>query len=292
ANQFETNIYPKESAEFSVPPDRDGSHALRGQPGTSFSLTGGDNYYGGDGNKIVVLVDNVRDDNYNDLNNSQGLSYIAGFFSSTINTLLDRNVMTVDSYDWTHRTGANPPNEPVAGNLCTSKPARPFLYEGVFAHEYQHLLEFYESPGEATWVNEGISDFAIALTGYVDPKTSIQQTGFDSHLQCFLGWLTVPTPANPNPRATGGPENSLTWWEDQGTDETLCDYGAAFTFMLWLSDHYGSGFMSALHDQDLNGLPGLQKTLDELVTGKSAADVIHLWAATVAADKALDTGVG
>src|SRR5829696_5273052 len=186
ADQFENNIYAKESTEFSVPPFRDGTHALRGEPGTSFSLTGGDNYYAGDGDKIVILVDNVRDENYNDLNNSQGLSYIAGFFSSGINTNLDRNVMTVDSYDWTHRTGATPPNEPVVGNFCTSKPARPFLYEGVFAHEYQHLLESYESPGENTWVNEGLSDYAIALTGYVDPATPITQTGFDSHIQCFL----------------------------------------------------------------------------------------------------------
>jgi hypothetical protein len=290
ANEFESNIYPIESHEFSVAPDRDGSHALRGQPGTPFSGTGGDNYYGGDGNKIVILVDNVRDDNYNDLNNSQGLSYIAGFFSSTINTLLDRNVMTVDSYDWLHRTTANPPNEPVAGNLCTSKPARPFLYEGVFAHEYQHLLESYASPGETTWVNEGLSDFAIAATGYVDPKTPITDTGFDSHLQCFLGFLTVATPANPNPRATGGPENSLTWWEDQGTDETLCDYGAAFSFALWLSDHYGAGFMSALHREPTNGFAGLQKVLDSFATGKTAQDIVHLWAASVAVDKSLDSG--
>jgi hypothetical protein len=291
-NQFENNIYPIESREFSVAPNRDGSHALRGQPGTPFSTTGGDNYYGGDGDKIVILVDNVRDDNYNDLNNSQGLSYIAGFFSSTINTLLDRNVMTVDSYDWLHRTTANPPNEPVAGDRCASKPARPFLYEGVFAHEYQHLLESYVSPGEKTWVNEGLSDFAIAATGYVNPKTPITDTGFDSHLQCFLGWLTVQTPANPNPTATGGPENSLTSWEDQGTDETLCDYGAAFSFMLWLSDHYGSTFMSALHREPTNGLPGLQKVLDTFLTGKTALDVIHRWAASVAIDKSLDRGFG
>ena len=290
ADQFENNIYPTESAEFSVPPDRDGTHARRGEPGTPFQNTGGDNYYAGDGNKIVILVDNVRDDNYNDLNNSQGLSYIAGFFSSTINTNLDRNVMTVDSFDWLHRTTKSPPNEPVAGNNCTSKPARPFLYEGVFAHEYQHLLESYVSPGESTWANEGLSDFAIAATGYVDPKTSVDQTGFDSHLQCFLGWLGVQTPANPNPRATSGPENSLTQWGDQGDGEILCDYGAAFSFMLWLSDHYGRPFMSALHREPANGLAGLQKVLDTFLTGKAAQDVIHQWAASVAADKALDAG--
>jgi hypothetical protein len=290
ADQFENNIYPIESAEFSVPPDRDGTHARRGQPGTPFQNTGGDNYYAGDGNKIVILVDNVRDDNYNDLNNSQGLSYVAGFFSSTINTNLDRNVMTVDSFDWLHRTTKNPPNEPVPGDNCKSKPARPSLYEGVFAHEYQHLLEFYVSPGEATWANEGLSDFAIAATGYVDPKTSIAETGFDSHLQCFLGWLGVQTPANPNPRAAGGPENSLTSWSDQGEGEILCDYGAAFSFMLWLSDHYGRPFMSALHREPANGLPGLQKVLDTFLTGKTAQDVIHQWAASAAADKALDSG--
>ena len=259
-------------------------------PGRRLSGTGGDGYYAGDGDKIVILVDNVRDDNYNDLNNSQGLSYIAGFFSSTINTLLDRNVMTVDSFDWLHRTTANPPNEPVAGNNCTSKPARPFLYEGVFAHEYQHLLESYVSPAETTWVNEGLSDFAIAATGYVDPKTPITETGFDSHLQCFLGWLGVATPANPNPRPTSGPENSLTSWEDQGPGEILCDYGAAFSFMLWLSDHYGCSFMSALHSEPTDGLPGLQKVLDARMTGKTAQEVIHLWAAAVAVDKSLDSG--
>ena len=109
--------------------------------------------------------------------------------------------MTIDAFDWLHRTGANPPNEPVPGNNCTSAPARPFLYEGVFAHEYQHLLERYEDPDEVNWINEGLSDWAQTLTGYVDPAKPITEIGFDSHIQCFLGWLGVATPANPNPRA-------------------------------------------------------------------------------------------
>ena len=56
--------------------------------------------------------------------------------------------MTIDGFDWLHRTGPNPPNEPVPGDGCTSAPARPNLYEGVFAHEYQHLLESYEDGDE------------------------------------------------------------------------------------------------------------------------------------------------
>ncbi len=67
-----------------------------------------------------------------------------------MNDFLDRNVMTIDAFDWLHRTGANPPDEPVPGDFCTSAPARPFLYEGVFAHEYQHLLEHYEDGTRST----------------------------------------------------------------------------------------------------------------------------------------------
>ena len=193
--QFDDNIYPKESAAFSVPPDRDGSNTVL--PPATYNPSG-------EGDNIVVLVDNVRDDNFYDLNNTNGFSYIAGFFSSQLNDLFDRNVMTIDAFDWLHRTGAHPPDDPVPGNNCTSAPARPFLYEGVFAHEYQHLLEHYEDGDEVNWVNEGLSDWAQTLTGYVDPAIPITQTGFDSHTQCFLGWLGVTTPANPNPR-DGGP---------------------------------------------------------------------------------------
>ena len=75
--------------------------------------------------------------------------------------------MTIDAFDWLHRTSANPADEPTA-DLCTSRPARPNLYEGTFAHEWQHLLHYYTDPFETTWVNEGLSDYAQTLTGYVD----------------------------------------------------------------------------------------------------------------------------
>lgn len=281
ADQFQTNILPKESSAFSVAPDRDGSGALVGDP---FNPSG-------PGQRTVVLVDNVRDDNFYDLNNTQQSSYIAGFFSSQLNTLLDRNVMTIDGFDWLHRTGANPPNEPVANDGCTSAPARPFLYEGVFAHEYQHLLESYEDSDEVNWVNEGLSDWAQTLTGYVDTTKPITDLGFDSHIQCFLGYLSQQTPANPNPRAASGPENSLTRWEDQGPGEILCDYGAAYSFMLMLAGRYGTPFMSALHANDANGFAGLQAVLDQFgVRKQKAIDVFHDWTIMVAVDGLLDDG--
>jgi len=282
-NEFDNNIYPKESASFSVPPPRNGSRA-------NVALRAAPYHPTGKGDNIVVLVDNFRDENFYDYNNVSGHTYIAGFFSSQLQDFFDRNMMHVDAFDWFHRTGANPPDDSRPGDNCNSAAARPFLYESVFAHEYQHLLMGYEDPDEVNWVNEGLADWAQTLTGYVTPNKTINELGSDSHVQNFLGWLAVQTPFNPNPRLRGGAENSLTLWEDQGGGEVLADYGAAYTLMELLAGRYGTAFMSAFHREDANGIPGLQKILNSLAGGKKAADVIHEWAAMVALDRYLDEG--
>jgi Immune inhibitor A peptidase M6 len=281
--EFDDNIYPKESLFFSTPPSREGANATLYTLLPDLFPVG---YFAGPGDKTVTLVANIRDENYSNINFP---SYVAGYHSSGINAFVDRNVMTVDSYDWLHRTGANPPNEP-STDICQSKTARPFLYESTFAHEYQHLLEFWASPGERTWVNEGLSDFAMSLTGYSFPAKTIEELGFDSHVQTFLGWRALQTLVNPIPQPLGGAENSLTAWDDQGSLETLSDYGATYTFHQFLADRYGSSFMSDLHNEDTNGIAGLQKVLDSHLTGKSAQQVFHEWAAMNALDRSLDDG--
>lgn len=273
-DEFDSNIYPKESVAFSVPPRLDGKDAPLG------SLLGLDaNYYHGQGDNIVVLVDNVRDANYYAPNTPGGQTYIAGFFYSTFNYYFDRNIMTIDVYDWLHRTGANPPDDTANPDYqaCpyASGSPRPHLYEGTFAHEYQHLLEHYSDPDEVSWVNEGLSDWAQTLVGYADPNIPHGQPGADSHISCFEGWLDP---------SFGGPENSLTVWGDQGGPEILCDYGAAYSFMQMLASRYGDGFMSALHYDPGNGLQGLDDVLASFVTGKTARQVIHEWAALMALD--------
>ena len=85
---------------------------------------------------------------YYDLDNNPG--YIAGFFSTIFPLGIDRNVVTIDAFDWQHRLGPNPPNDPNPGDLCTDRPARPFLYEAVLAHEYQHLIHYDYDPRETT----------------------------------------------------------------------------------------------------------------------------------------------
>jgi hypothetical protein len=281
SGQFDGNIHPKMSAAFSSPPSRDGTGGLLEEFGV---VPPG--YYAGPGDKIVTLVANFKDENYADIGFP---SYVAGYHSSDINSFVNRNVMSVDSYDWAHRTGANPPNEP-SSVLCSNRPAQPFKYEGVFSHEYQHLLEFWASPGEATWADEGLADYAITVTGYGFPARSIFETGWEGHIQTFLGWRALQTPANLIPQPKGGPENSLTVWDDQGGLETLADYGAVWTFMEFVAGRYGTAFMTDLHNEDRNGLKGLQAVLDKYLTGDKAQDVVRDWAAMVALDKAIDDG--
>jgi hypothetical protein len=279
--QFDDNMFPKMTAAFSSAPSREGNGGVLEQLGI---VPPG--YYAGPGDKIVTLVANFKDENYNDI---QFPSYVAGYHSPDINAFVERNVMSIDSYDWLHRTGASPPNEP-STVICANRPAQPFKYEAIFAHEYQHLLELWASPGEATWANEGLADYAITITGYGFPARSIFETGYEGHIQSFLGWRALQTPANLIPQPNGGAENSLTVWEDQGGLETLADYGAAWTFMEFLAGRYGAAFMTDLHNEDVNGLPGVQAVLDKYLTGDKAQDVVHDWAAMVALDKALDDG--
>ena len=260
-NEFDSNMYPKSTTAFSTPPDRDGTNA-----GIAGDFTGA-------GNRTVTLVDNVRDDNFYDF--PAAPTYIAGFHFSLFNELLDRNIMTIDAFDWAHRTGANPPNEPT-NDLCTSRPARPSLYEGTFIHEWQHLAHYYTDPFESVWLNEGLSDFAQTLGGYVDARARVDQPGADSHIYCFQGFGTVQTDYNTNPRDCGGPENSINLWnEGSNPSAVLADYGNAYSLSLFLYDRYGLDFISRLHrDGDLQGLASLDAALKAKGV-RDMYDVIH-----------------
>ena len=260
-DQFDGNIEPKMSAAFSSPPSRDGTGALLEQIAPGLFPK---DYFKGPGGKIVTLIANFRDENYLDINFP---SYVAGYHSSDINTFVNRNVMSIDSYDWAHRTGANPPNEP-STVICQNRPAQPFKYEGVFAHEYQHLLEFWASPGEATWANEGLSDYAITVTGYGFPARSIFETGYAA--TSSIPRLAAAADARePDPTAERRRRELA---DASGTTRVgsrrSADYGAVYTFMEFLAGRYGQG----VHDRPAQRLrerapPGLQAVLDKYLTG-------------------------
>ena len=123
----------------------------------------------------------MRDANYYEPTTPDGQTYIAGFFYSVFNEYFDRNVMTIDAFDWLHRTGANPPDDSTDPDYqaCSEElevdPSRLLDCLGristrVSSPTSTSTLEYYEDADETSWVNEGLSDWAQTLVGYVDPS--------------------------------------------------------------------------------------------------------------------------
>jgi hypothetical protein len=293
-DQFDSNMFPIESDWWGQGPSRDGKNAILPQIFKGAHGQGGLNipasYYKGEGDNIVVLVDNVRDSNYYDTNNANTNSYIAGFFYSVFDDYFDRKVMTVDAWDWLHRTGADPTSEPTT-DPCTSAPARPYLYEGVFAHEYQHLIHHYVDPNEVSWVNEGLSDFTEVITGYADISRHVNQKGHDSHTNSYLGWEAVADASwNPIPY-DAGPENSLTAWGDQGDGEILADYGTAMFFMNYVnSQGLGRDFFHAWQHTQTDGIQGMNDALAAVGSGATFASLFRNAQVSALADAFVDGG--
>ncbi|PPD58196.1 peptidase M6 [Dehalogenimonas etheniformans] len=217
--QFDNNILPKESAYFGTADAHDGSNAylpsLLGLP---------EDYYFDSTGRNIVLVSNIRDENYYD---STYPIYIAGFYSPSFETYFDRNIISIDAYDWANRMGPNPHPNPDQSKW------RPYLYEGVFAHEWQHLLHDDYDSDEDTFINEGMAEYAEIVCGYTP---SLQ-----GHLDA----------------AAANPENSLVVWGDQGDDEILTDYGQAALFQILLNQEYGTEFTQALFHEQANGIAGV-----------------------------------
>jgi len=192
-DEFDNNIYPTCTGIF-------GQHLVRGD----------------EGQKIWILIFNIRDESYYD---PAQTSYIAGYFSVSENSVNNKNIMHIDSYNWEDRTGPGV--------------ARPYLYEGVFAHEFEHLIHFDIDPDEPSWVDEGLADMAGYLCGYGHPN---------GHLMYYMAfhWLTP-----------------LTFWGGG-----LEDYGASYLFQLYLYEKFGGlAFTMDLVKEQANGIKGIVKTL-------------------------------
>ncbi|HZD11067.1 MAG TPA: hypothetical protein VE553_06970, partial [Candidatus Binatia bacterium] len=85
--EFENNIYPTEINFFGEPDFHDGTNSLLVQLGYV-----PEGYYDDTAGSQVILVANVRDENYYDPDYPL---YIAGFYSSTLEAYFDRNTMTI-----------------------------------------------------------------------------------------------------------------------------------------------------------------------------------------------------
>jgi Immune inhibitor A peptidase M6 len=187
---------------------------------------------GSEGQKVWILIYNLIDDAY--YNPNVG-SYVAGYFSGSEDAQNTKNMMHIDTYDWADRIGGDA--------------SRPYLYEGVFAHEYQHLLHADIDPDEEAWVDEGMADLAAFLCGYMKDNT---------HVMYYMAYH---------------PWTSLTFWGGN-----LENYGASYLFQLYLWENYGgNAFTKALLHDQANGIQGVQDQLNRFGKGVTFSKVFDNW---------------
>lgn len=107
-------------------------------------------------------------------------------------------------------------------------------YESVLAHEFQHMVQWRVDANEEGWVNEGLSELAVMITGY----------GASPDAMYFL--------SQPDIQLT-------TWAEDPG--QNYVHYGAGFLFTAYFYQRYGEAATTTLVRDPDNGMDGVQNTL-------------------------------
>ncbi|MFX1402094.1 MAG: hypothetical protein ACFE8V_12705, partial [Promethearchaeota archaeon] len=135
ADEFDSVIYPLTTSYFGMPDYKEGwdspySHMVGAPPDYTYDPEG----------KSVVLVSNIRDDNYYDYTYPY---FVIGVYSPTIEGWFDRNVVSLDGNNWQNYL-AGPGGQ----------------YEGTLAHEYQHLIHDDYQAIKTPFMNEGCSMFA------------------------------------------------------------------------------------------------------------------------------------
>ncbi len=131
---------------------------------------------------------------------------------------------------------------------------------GTLAHEFQHMIRWYQNRNETTFLNEGFSELATFLNHY-------NNGNFD---QVYLS----------------NPDLNLTDWLSS-TGNNSAHYGASFLFLTYFLDRFGENTTRALGRDQHYGLGALDSTLarnaiTDPLTGKviTADDFFLDWAVT------------
>lgn len=106
----------------------------------------------------------------------------------------------------------------------------------VLAHEFQHMIHAYRDRNETSWLNEGFAELATLITGTRQGPT---------HDYFFAD----------------NPDLQLNTWPE---DETTPHYGAAFLFVTYFLDRFGSEATQALVADQQNGMQSVDNVLSDL----------------------------
>lgn len=153
-------------------------------------------------------------------------------------------------------------------NIDNNPPGTRF-YNGTLAHEFQHMIHWYQDKNESTWLNEGASELATQLNGVA--------RGDD-----FL---------RPDQVFASDPDLQLNTWPDPDQGDSYPYYGSAYLFLNYFLSRFGEQATQALVADPENGMKSVDDVLQQLDLGLTADELFGDWVvANWLDDPSLDDG--
>ncbi len=137
----------------------------------------------------------------------------------------------------------------ISADSGNAKPNSSF-YDATLAHEFQHMIHWYQDRNEASWVNEGMSELAAFLNG------------FD------VGGADIAFARKP--------DTQLTTWSDP-SEGNIEHYGASFLFMAYFLDRFGEELTKAIVAQPEDGQAGIDAALRSAGRSERFDDIFLDW---------------
>lgn len=132
------------------------------------------------------------------------------------------------------------------------------LNKTFLAHEFQHLIDFYQKEKklgltEETWLREARGDYVPTFLGY---NNNYEGSNLQGAIKSFIN----------NPR------DSITEWRN-----TPSDYGALGAFITYMTEHYGKEILSLSLKINKIGIPSINETLRMQNYKKDFGDIFSEW---------------
>ena len=119
------------------------------------------------------------------------------------------------------------------------------FYNGVLAHEFQHMIHWRGDRNETTWLTEGCSELAMALNERSHEDGNYEVGGSDISYS-----YATDTQLNSWPEGTAG--------------DASANYGGAYLFMEYFLDQFGEDATQALVSRPENGMESVDAVLASL----------------------------
>ncbi len=121
------------------------------------------------------------------------------------------------------------------------------FYNGVLAHEFQHMIHWNNDSNEDTWLNEGCSELAMELNNRAYPGGHYDVGGSEySYLR--------------------RPDTQLNSWPEGTAGSASANYGGAYLFVSYFLDRFGESATQSLVAHAENGMDSVDAVLSDTLS--------------------------